>query len=46
MHIPRIARNHITTDIIEKQYGNDKKEIENGFNEEIRFIKNINENYM
>lgn len=45
MHIPRIARDHITTDFIKGQYNNNQKEIDEGFKEAIAFMKEVNANF-
>ncbi|WP_455645986.1 LicD family protein [Methanosphaera sp.] len=45
MHIPHIALDHNTTGFVKNQYNNVKKDIDYGFEEAIRFLKEINDNF-
>lgn len=42
MHIPHIIHDHTTTDFIKGQYNDNQKEIDDGFQEAITYVKNIN----
>lgn len=45
MHLPRTALDHNTTGFIKGQYDNIKEDIDAGFDAEIKFLKDINENF-
>ncbi|OED30846.1 phosphorylcholine transferase LicD [Methanosphaera sp. WGK6] len=45
MHIPHIALDHNTTGFVKNQYNNVKKDMDNGFEEAISFLKEINDNF-
>lgn len=45
MHIPHIALDHNTTGFVKSQYNNQKKDIDQGFDEAIAFLKGINDNF-
>jgi lipopolysaccharide cholinephosphotransferase len=45
MHIPHIALDHNTEGFVKNQYDNVSKDIENGFDEAIHLLKEINDNF-
>lgn len=45
MHIPHIALDHNTVGFVKNQYNNNKKEIDQGFEEAINLLKEINDNF-
>ncbi|MDE4078019.1 LicD family protein [Methanosphaera sp. Vir-13MRS] len=45
MHIPRIALDHNTTGFVKNQFNNNEEEINQGFEEAIQKLKDINENF-
>ena len=45
MHIPHIALDHNTTGFVKSQYNNIKKDIDYGFEENIKLLKEINDNF-
>lgn len=45
MHIPHIALDHNTVNFVKSQYGNVKKDIDEGFDEAIKLLKEVNYNF-
>lgn len=45
MHIPHIALDHNTVNFVKNQYGNVKKDVDQGFDEAITLLRQINENF-
>lgn len=45
MHIPHIALDHNTTGFVNNQYSNVKKDVNNGFEEAISLLQEINKNF-
>ena len=46
MHIPHIALDHNTVGFVKNQYGNNKKDIDQGFENAITLLKEINDNFL
>ena len=45
MHIPHIALDHNTVGFVKNQYQNNKKEIDSGFEEAIKFLREVNDSF-
>lgn len=45
MHIPKIALDHNTTGFVKDQFKNNKKDIDEAFNNAIEYLKEVNDNF-